>query len=737
MDYDDGDYVTANSHVQSGLKWANVIWAFRTGHASNWHPLTWLSHMLDVSLFGPGPGPQHVVNVVLHVANTVLLFLVLWKITRAQWRSAMVAALFALHPIHVESVAWISERKDVLSGFFFMLTLWAYAGYVERVEGRGSRVGAEVQSPSAFAKAMADKKSKVQSPKSKVQSSERDAPGSPFEVQSSRFKVQGSYSSLDPRPPTLDSRSGQWSVVSGPLWYLATLLFFALGLMSKPMLVTLPFVLLLIDFWPLKRVSGIMCQVPPEAGPGATRNTQHATRNTWLVLDKVPFLLLSILSCVVTFLVQRQGGAVSNALTPGERSANAVVSYVRYLWKILYPADLSVLYLHPGHWSGWKILGATGLLALISAVVIAVARRLPYLAMGWFWFIGMFVPVIGLVQVGLQSMADRYSYLPSIGLFILIIWAIADTWPLLASDRPDRSDQIWIWPALGGAGVISCCALMTLAQLRYWQNTQTLFERATHVDTKNYLAYNNLGFYFENNKQPDRALTNYEQSLKINPNYEEALNNYGHILAGRKQYAEAIAYYQKALSIKPDQVEIHNNLGNALSETGKIDEAIEHYRFALSRKPDHADAHNNLGIALAMKGKLDEAMEHFHSAIQLKPSDASAHSNLGNAFAAQHKFPEATKEFQESLRLKPNEPQAHNNLGNVLAEQGRIDEAITEYNAAIRLQPADPEAHYNLALALLRQGKRPDAKSHLVEALRLRPDYPNARAQLNVIEAGR
>ena len=442
--------------------------------------------------------------------------------------------------------------------------------------------------------------------------------------------------------------------------------------------------------------------------------------------------------------------------------------------------DLSVLYPHPGNWPSWAVVGATALLLGITVAVLCVVAKRPYLAMGWFWFIGMLVPVIGvLVQVGLQSMADRYSYLPSIGFCIMLVWGTGELIAALVCiikspietptehrvrtpglqardrlhlgrvsspgvtrdgsskpelDRPPSYDSALVWVGSAASSIVlACFAFTTILQLRYWKNTQTLFERATRVTAHNYLAYNNLGFYFENNKQPDRALTNYLESLKINPNYEEALNNYGHILAGRKQYSEAIACYEKALRLKPDQVEIHNNLGNALSEIGRIDDAIVHYRFTLSHKPDHADAHNNLGIALAMKGKLDEAMEHFHAAMQLKPADASAHSNLGNALAAQHNFPEAIKEFKESLRLKPDEAQPHNNLGNVLAEEGRIDEAMTQYAAALRIEPNDPEAHYNLGLALLRQGKRQDARSQFIEALRIKPNYADARTQLNAL----
>ena len=651
VNYDDSDYVTENAHVQSGLKWENVVWAFKTGHASNWHPLTWLSHMLDCQLFGLKAGGPHLVSVGFHIANTLLLFLLLRRMTGALWRSALVAALFALHPLHVESVAWASERKDVLSAFFFMLTIWAYARYAE-----------------------------VQSPKPKAQS-------------------QGTRSTKHETRSTLHAAR----------FYLLSLSFFALGLMSKPMLVTMPFVLLLIDYWPLRR-------------PGATNRESQPVAGLLLLLEKVPFFVLSVASSVITFLVQRKGGAVSTALTFGERIANALVSYVRYIGKTFWPKNLSILYPHPGHWPAWQVMVSAGLLLAVSAAVILMARRRPYLAVGWLWFCGTLIPVIGLIQVGIQSMADRYTYVPLIGLFIMLAWGTDELLPA----RHWRGSAF----AIGAALLLAACGFLTERQIRFWRDSEALFGHAVKVTRDNYLAYNNLGFYLNNQGRTAEAMENYRLSLKINPAYEDALNNLGYALAGQKKYAEAIPLYEAALRVRPRHAEVHNNLGNALSETGKIDEAIQHYLIALQEKPDHADAHNNLGIALAMKGRLDEAITHFHEAIRCKPNYASAHSNLGNALAVQHKLDEAIKEYQESLRLKPDDAQAHNNLGNALAEQGKVEAAIEHYGQALRLNADNPEAHFNLALALLRQGKRDEATAHLREALRLKPDYAEAQAQL-------
>ncbi len=822
VNYDNSDYITANAHVLGGLKWETVTWAFTTGHASNWHPLTWLSHALDCTLFGQRPGPQHLVSVALHIANTLLLFFLLRRMTGSLWRSALAAAFFALHPLHVESVAWISERKDVLSGLFFVLTLTAYVIYVEKT---------------------------------------RPANG---------------------RPPDA-APSGR--LCGGPVfWYGLSLLFFCLGLMSKPMLVTVPFVLLLLDAWPLRRfprcgslapsdgeragvrgrpgmgraVGSVAASPSPQPSPHlmgrgsshgrpspipARSDSSSAERESSLapsdgeragvrgrpgmgravgsvaaspspqpsphlmgrgsshgrpspiparsdsssaeresplapsdgeragvrgrpgmgraLIEKLPFLALGAASSVVTFLVQRKGGAVSTALPLDARVGNALVSYVRYLGKTLWPAHLSVLYPHPGHWPLWQVIAAACLLAGVCAVVLWRARAVPCLAAGWFWFAGMLVPVIGLVQVGIQSMADRYMYLPMIGLSLALLWGVPELVP----------QRLWR-PRLGAAAMVlalGACAWMSARQVRYWHDTEALFARAVKVTKRNYLAYNNLGFYQSRQGRPAEAMENYLRSLEINPRYEDALNNVGYALAGRKKYAEAMRYYEAALAIQPNHPEVHNNLGNALSELGRIDEAITHYWITLGQKPDHADANNNLGIALAMKGQLDQAILHFRKAIQSNPGDASAHSNLGNALAVQHNLDGAIQEYNLALRLRPNDAQAHNNLGNALAGLGKLDEAIAHYHDALRLNPDNPEAHanlagalasqgnlplaieqflaslrcnpnspdthYHLAQVLLKQGRRDEAAAHLAAALQLRPGFPEARRDLEALRA--
>ena len=641
VNYDDGDYVTANPHVQSGLSKANLVWAFTTGHASNWHPLTWLSHQLDWQLFGSRPGPQHVVNLAFHALNAVLLFLVLRRMTGAHWLSAIVAVLFSVHPLRAESVAWISERKDVLSGLFFFLTLGAYGEYAR---GRAER----------------------------------------------RLNWQRLL-----------------------LWYSLALICFGLGLMSKPMLVTVPFLLLLLDYWPLARWR--------LDRPGLAALLR-------LVVEKTPFLALAAASSVITFVVQRRGGAVSTSLSLSDRIANALVSYVRYIGKTIWPIDLSVLYPHPGHWPMWEVLAAVGVLLLISLTVLLQSRRRPYLAVGWLWFVGCLVPVIGLVQVGIQSMADRYMYLPGIGLLILGTWAIGEV---------ERNWTAAQRPVMAGLGLLLlACACLSRHQVGFWHDSQTLFQRAVDVTTDNYLAYNNLGYYLSGKGDLARAKECYRKSLAINPSYPDALNNLGFALAGEGNYAQAIPLYKAALLVSPNQPEIYNNLGNALSESGHLNEAIEQYQTALRVQPHHAEAHNNLGIALAMQGKLSEALVHFRAALENKPDYASAHSNLGNALVAQHKLAEATAEYEQSLRLNPSDAQAHNNLGNVLMEQGKLEDAISQYNEALRLKADNPEAHFNLAVALLRVNRRSEAALHLRQVLRLDPANQAARRQLELLSGG-
>ena len=673
VNYDDLGYITNNPEIQRGLNWDSIKWAFTTGAQSNWHPQTWLSHMLDFQFYGLKAAGHHATNVLWHTANAVLLFLIFNRMTGAVWRSAFVAAIFALHPMRAESVAWVSERKDVLSTFFWMLTVWAYVRYAEM------RAGEQVR--------------------------KRESGSSP-------------------------SRSLSHFLT----FYFLALLFFALGLMSKPMLVTLPFVLLLLDFWPLRRVTG-------DEGRGVNEDkdaspvTPRPSVITPLLWEKIPFFLVAITSSVITFFVQRHGGAVSSltGLSISQRIANALISYCRYIAKTFWPAKLSVLYPHPGHWPIWQILLAALFLVAITALVIWRMRARPYLAVGWFWFLGMLVPAIGLVQVGIQSMADRYSYVPAVGLSIMLAWGLTE---LLA---PLSRGKLILSIAGGLAAAI--CLVLTPIQIGYWKNSETLFTHAIQVTDKNYLAYNNLGYFLsnrddhkgENTDNIKRAMEFYRKAIEIEPKYEDAHNNLGYALAALGQYHEAIEEYKKSLTLRPNLVEAHNNLGNALSNIGELNAAITEYTRALAQDPKHADSHNNFGIALAMQGKLDEAIDHFHQAVRNKANYSSAHSNLGNAYAAKGQYDDAIREYHECLRINPDDFQAHNNLGNVFAQQDKIEEAVQEYRTALKLRFENPEAHFNLGFTLAKQNKRGEAESEFLEALRQKPDYAAAQQQLNLL----
>jgi tetratricopeptide (TPR) repeat protein len=540
---DDDGYVYENRHVQNGLTSGSMIWAFNATDMANWHPLTWLSHMLDFQLYGLNPKGHHLTSVFIHLVNTLLLFLVLKWMTGGLWRSGFVAAFFALHPLHVESVAWVAERKDVLSTLFWMLTIWAYLGYVKR---------------------------------------------------------------------------------PGVKRYLLILLPFALGLMAKPMLVTLPCVLLLLDYWPLERIQlGQTCICGTAPGVPAI-NVHTPTRQAFrLLAEKTPFFTLAAVSCFVTFVVQRTGGAVRTfEVYPfNTRIANAALAYVSYIIKMIWPQNLAVLYPHPGQsLPMWQAAAAGLLLLLISTVVIRAGRRYPYLPVGWFWYLGTLVPVIGLVQVGPQAMADRYTYVPLIGLFIMIAWGVPEIvprWPHRKLSFATLSTTLFLF-----------LMVLTWKQVQYWKNSISLFEHTLEVTSNNWLCNNSLGIALDREGRTDDAIKHYLAALRIRPDYVKAHSNLGYALVREGRTDDAIKHYLEALRIKPDYVEAHNNLGNALAREGRIDDAIKHYLEALRIKPDLAEAHNNLGIVFARKGNFDVAVKHFEKALQINPNFSYARDNL-------------------------------------------------------------------------------------------------------------
>jgi tetratricopeptide (TPR) repeat protein len=593
VNYDDDKYVYENPMVAQGLTFKGIVWAFTSIHASNWHPLTWLSHELDCQLYGLNPAGHHLTNVLLHTATVIALFLVLRQMTGVLWRSAFVAAVFAIHPLRAESVAWVAERKDVLSGLFFMLTIGAYVRYARR----------------------------------------------------------------------------PWS----PARYGLVVLLFAMGLMCKPMLVTLPLVLLLLDYWPLQRVG-------PRKLPG-------------LVLEKLPLLALSAAACVATLLAQNRAMQSNELYSLPLRCANALVTCMVYLGRMVWPAGLAVFYPYPQNGlPPWEVALAGMLLAGLSAVTWVRRRKQPWMLVGWLWYLVMLLPVVGIIQVGDQAHADRYTYLPQIGIYVAVTWLAAE------------------WGAKWHAGRLAFGSIMTAAlavfivcawiQTGYWKNSENLWTHALGCTTRNYIAHGRLGDALRDEGRVDDAITHYQEALKIKPGAAEFRNNLGTALQQEGRVDEAIAQYREALQIKPNEAEMRYNLGNALLQKGRVDEAAADYQKALQIKPDYAEAHNNLAIALLQKGRVDDAITHYEQALQIQPGFAEAHHNLALALSQKGRADEAIIHFQQALQIKPGYVDAHIDLGNVLLQNGKVGEAISHFQMALQLKPADPSIQNTLAWLL-------------------------------------
>jgi tetratricopeptide (TPR) repeat protein len=578
--YDDWDYVYKNPEVLSGINFKSIQWAFTTAHSSNWHPLTWLSHMLDCQWFGLHPGGHHWVNLGFHAANTLLLYLVLWEMTGARWRSFLVAALFACHPMHIQSVAWISERKDVLSGFFSMLTLWAYARYVE--------------------------KSKVQSPKSKV-------------------------------------------------FYGLALVFFALGLMSKPMLVTLPVVMLLLDFWPLNRWrTAISVKQKPKSNLAGFIKTWRP-----LIVEKIPMFLLCLASCVVTLWAQRSGNSVIslNQIDWQDRHLHAVLSYSLYLGKMFWPVNLAIFYpytpMEPD-----KFVCLILLPILLSIICLWRWRAQPYLLAGWFWFVIMLVPVIGLVQVGMQSMADRYTYLPSIGLFIAVAWGMAE---IAVRSKLWRTGMAW-----GGIILVSACLLDTRHQLRFWQNNITLFTHVVEVTRENnFVGYFFLGNSYGEAGDLDGAAKSFESALEVAPRFKEARGKLGYVLLFQKKYEAAASQFSEIIRLHPTNIFAHEYLGHALVAEGKYAEAQAEYQAALQLMPDDADLQTTLA-ANTQKITASQTLAGLNEILKTN-STPEIHVQIAAMQTILGDYPEAVEHDREALRLNPDSPDGLNNLAWLLA----------------------------------------------------------------------
>lgn len=607
LNFDDNKYVTENVHVTNGLNGEGVVWAFTEPYASNWHPVTWLSHMLDFEVYGFDPFGHHLTNLIFHVANTLLLFWVLMKMTGALWRSAFVAVIFAVHPLNVESVAWIAERKNVLSAFFFFLTLWAYFDYVDK------------------------------------------------------------------------KRS-----------FLFVILFLALGLMSKPMLVTVPFLMILLDYWPLRRLGFGEALVDSEK-PVAKKESLGR-----LIIEKWSLFVLVTGSCVITYIAQKGGDAVRATEFRSFYSsiANGLVSYIEYIEKMVWPRGLSVFYPHAGDSvSGLKTFVCGLVLLVFTTWVVRGAKRFPYLAVGWFWYLGTLVPVIGIVQVGEQAMADRYTYVPLVGIFICIAWGI----PELLKNVNQK-----LVPVLAGI-FIPILMLLAWGQVKHWESSVTLFEHAIDVnenETPSFvIAYNNLGHALLSEKRYEEAVKIFKRAVEVNPNYSKAQNNLGNALSELKRYDQAIAHYQLAIKIEPEYAEAFNNLANALRSSGQIKESVEYYSEAIRIDSEYDEAYFNLGITLSQLGELDNAIIQYQKALEINSRFTRAHNNLASLLAQQKKVSEAISHYRQAIALDPDFAIAHNNLGSTLAGQGKFKESIVHFERALSADPNYVDAQNNLQLA--------------------------------------
>lgn len=656
--YDDDHYVAENVQVQQGLTAKGIHWAFTSSEANNWHPLTWLSLMFDCRLFGTKPGPIHLVNLLFHSINVLLLFFFLRQTTSRLWASAFVAAVFALHPLHVESVAWISERKDVLSTMFWLLTMLAYARYTRK------------------------------------------------------------------------ATTGRYALV---------VITFVMGLMAKPMLVTLPFVLLLMDYWPLGRM----------------QKSKSGLKLSALIREKLPLFILSAISCAVTFLVQWKTGAVktTEAFPINIRLANMFIAYIRYVFKLFWPEKLAVYYPHFGiSIFTWQSVLSAVLLVVATIMIFRLGSRYKYLLVGWLWFLCTLMPVIGLVQVGGQSMADRYTYIPSIGIFIMLAWSVEEFLPAVKAGR--------LALTIAGCLLLFAMSFITRLQLQHWQNRFTLFQHAVDVTEGNYVMLYNLGESLHMVGKLNKAKELYIRSLQIKPDYYLALNNLGNILDAMGRRDEAIEHFRQAIESEPDYAPAYNNLGTSLQAQGKLNEAIDCYMKAIKLSPNTPEPYNNLAKALQLLGRYNQAIEQWQKAVDLKPDFIRARMALGDILQSRGRLDEAIEQYKQVLQLKPGDPNAtgsmgivlagkgrqgeaiaflekalaqkpansefHNNLGTIFAQQGKFDKCAEEYRIALKLDPNNFEINYNLASALMKLNRFSDAAQQYKRAIKVGPQYPQS-----------
>ncbi len=642
VNYDDLDYITQNRMVQNGWTVKGLKWALTSRTHGHWHPLTWLSHMTDCQFFGVNPGRHHLISLLFHMANTLLVFWVLFRMTGAPYRSAVVAALFGLHPLHVEPVAWVAARKDLLSAFFWMLALATYLYYVKR-----------------------------------------------------------------------------------PRWfkYALVLLTFALGLMSKAMIVTLPLILLLLDYWPLNRF-----QVEADAGAGDSSarkslNSRPGIRRVLgLVLEKALFFVIlgGSVFITVSFMLYEKLPAFSLAKVwpKKEYLAEALVFYITYLIKMIWPFGLATPYPYTPVPPIWQIAGAAVFLGIVSFLAIRWFRSRPYLFVGWFWYLITLLPVIGLVKMGPHSIADRYTYISLIGIFIIIAWGVPDVLP----QWPHRRK------IMGGLAVVLVVAYSVVAwvQTGYWKNSITLLGHAVQVTEGNWMAHSNLGVALKDAGRLEDAIPHYEASLRVNPEDYKARINLGFAMIRQGDPDAAIRHFSESLRINHRDALAHFTLGMLLKKQGKCSEAVLHFSESLVIKPGNADAHENWGICLSTMGDLPEAVRQFSQALGINPRSVPAHMNLGITLMRQGRPSDAIRHFQEALEIRPHDPKALFFLGTALNEAGMPQEAVEHLKESLEIRPGSAQVHNQLGIALAKRGDLSGAADHFFQAVQIQPDNPQA-----------
>jgi protein O-mannosyl-transferase len=630
VDLDDFTYVVRNPHVVAGLTLKGIGWAFTQSYQGYWAPLTWLSYMADAQFWGLSAGAFHATNVVLHAASACVLFAALRRMTRAYWTSAFVAAIFAVHPLHVESVAWIAERKDVLSTFFCFLAIYAYVRYVER---------------------------------------------------------------------------------PGVARYVPVVAAFACGLMAKPMVVTLPVLLLLLDAWPLGRL----------------RRQDGGRQIVFrLVAEKAPLIAMSLILGIVTIAAQSNAGATMSLAVapPSLRAANAVVSCSVYLANMVWPAGLAALYPYPRTVPAWQVVGALLVLAPVTAVAVRLRHRAPYLLVGWLWYLVTLVPVLGFVQAGPQARADRYTYVAMIGMTMMVAWGARE---ISAGMRRQT-----VVLAVCGCMALVACTGGTIQQLTYWRNSTTLFRRALAVTTDNYVAHKGLGTALLNSGSNDEAIGELRAALAIAPDWAEAHSDLGLALRRSNRMDEAVAHLERAVQLRPDDMLSRVDLGAGYLAQGRSREAEAEFRQAVRLAPDSYEAQRALGLALAQQGGLEGARRAFEAAVHLNADYVDGYMNLGTVLGRMGLADEAARAFSAVIRLRPDSAEGYIGLATALAIQGRSSEAVEQLSIAVRLRPDDAELHGKLGITLIEAGRREEGIARLAEAVRMRPDLSELRDDLEL-----